>query len=73
MAVMTAGDVPEFAELFLKARGAGRGWNRQPDITVMLAGNSPCVKLVDAYDTCRYLMFCARWVCITSTPSARIY
>lgn len=38
---MTAEDVPECAELFLRAHGADNGWDRQPEITKIVAANYP--------------------------------
>lgn len=43
LATMTAADVPECAELFLKAHGADNGWDRQADIAVMVAAGLPYV------------------------------
>ena len=38
---MTAADVPECAELFLRAHGADNGWDRQPEIAGALAADVP--------------------------------
>ena len=38
---MTAEDVPECEELFLRAHGADNGWDRQPEITKIVAANYP--------------------------------
>ncbi|CAM9419147.1 unnamed protein product, partial [Laminaria digitata] len=43
---MTTEDVPECAELFLKAHGAGNGWDRQPEIAKMVAADLPYALLV---------------------------
>lgn len=41
MTPMTAADVPECAELFLKAHGADNGWDRQADIARILESGFP--------------------------------
>lgn len=43
---MTAQDVPECVELFRRAHGADSGWDRQPDITGLLAAGYPFDMLV---------------------------
>lgn len=41
LTAMTAEDVPECEELFLRAHGADNGWDRQPEITKIVAANYP--------------------------------
>lgn len=49
LTAMTAGDVPECAELFVRAHGADNEWDRQPDITGILAAGYPFVMCVADY------------------------
>ena len=41
LTAMTAEDVPECADLFLAAHGKYSGWDRQADITGLLAAGIP--------------------------------
>lgn len=41
LTAMTAGDVPECADLFLAAHGEDNGWDRQANITGLLAAGIP--------------------------------
>ena len=41
LTAMTLEDVPECAELFLRAHGADNGWDRQPEITKLVAADLP--------------------------------
>lgn len=41
LTAMTLEDVPECAELFLRAHGAENGWDRQQDIAEMVTANLP--------------------------------
>lgn len=41
LTAMTAGDVPECADLFLAAHGADHGWDKRADMTGMLAAGIP--------------------------------